>query len=54
MDVNNVGASLVAINLPSAIPDGEGCSVCFVAIKGTSYPSGVNSFQLFSAFGPGF
>ena len=50
-DVNNVGATAVLVNRGSAeTPDG----CCFVSIRGTSYPSGVVSFQLFSAFGPGF
>ena len=43
-DVNNVGATLVMINEGPVIPDGTNCGACFVAIKGTTYPSGVNSF----------
>jgi len=54
MDVNNVGATMVLVNITPALPPGASCSTCFVSISGTPYPSGVNSFQLFAAFGPGF
>jgi hypothetical protein len=54
LDVNNVGATMVVVNHGPLVPAGESCGVCFVSISGTSYPSGVNSFQLFSVFGPGF
>ncbi|HUK07919.1 MAG TPA: hypothetical protein VLX09_08640 [Stellaceae bacterium] len=34
---------------------GNGASSnCFINISGTHYPSGVQSFQLYAAFGPGF
>ena len=54
VDINNVGATMVLVNQTPVLPAGASCSTCFVSISGTSYPSGLNSFQLFSAFGPGF
>ncbi|HUK11598.1 MAG TPA: hypothetical protein VLX09_27275 [Stellaceae bacterium] len=50
MDINNVGATAVFVNEAGPIS----CSSCFVAVTGTKYPSNVQSFQLFAAFGPGF
>jgi len=50
IDVNNVGATAVMVN---QTPTSCG-SACFLSVQGTSYPSGVVSFQLFAAFGPGF
>jgi hypothetical protein len=51
IDINNAGATAIFVNTEPA--DAAGCG-CFLSIKGTPYPSGVQSFQLFSAFGPGF
>jgi len=54
-DINNVGALTVEIN--EAAPTTSPCATagtCFIDITGTVYPSGVHSFQLFAAFGPGF
>jgi len=52
-DVNNVGQTLVEVNHP-AVFGSSGCgSDCFLSITGTTYPSGVQSFQLYAAFGPG-
>jgi len=48
-DINNVGTTLVEINLPPNIP----CSTCFLSIQTKPYPSGAVSFQLFVDFGPG-
>jgi len=52
-DVNNVGVTNVQIDETLAVPTGCASS-CFVNIHGTTYPSGVQSFQLYAAFGPGF
>ena len=49
-DVNNVGATAVLVNHPATIVGGGS----FLRISGTTYPSGVQSFQLFAVFGPGF
>jgi len=49
VDINNVGAVAVLVNEPAVIVGGA-----FLNITGTTYPSGVQSFQLFAAFGPGF
>jgi len=54
-DINNVGATWIGVNL--ADKSATFCpssGSCFLEIKGTTYPSGVLSFQLYSAFGPGF
>jgi len=54
-DVNNVGATWVGVNEP--LMSATFCpssGSCFVQITGTTYPSGVQSFQLYAAFGPGF
>jgi len=54
-DINNVGATWVGVNEP--LLSGTFCpssGSCFLEIKGTTYPSGVQSFQLYAAFGPGF
>jgi len=48
VDVNNVGATAIGINQPKF----DSCSVCFVSVQGTSYPSGLVSFQLQAMFGP--
>ena len=50
LDVNNVGTTMIGINFGPA----DGCPLngCYLSIKGTQYPSGVNSFQLFAQFGP--
>ena len=48
-DINNVGATQILINNPLA----KAAPTDFLSISGTSYPSGVNSFQLNAAFGPG-
>jgi hypothetical protein len=55
-DINNVGALSIQINDPAGPPSGCGgsTSVCFINIQGTTYPSGVQSFQLYAVFGPGF
>jgi hypothetical protein len=63
-DINNVGALNIQINDPLNPPStgsppvavcGTGAtSNCFINIEGTHYPSGVQSFQLYAAFGPGF
>ena len=42
----------VTTNVP-VCGNGAG-SNCFINISGTHYPSGVQSFQLYVAFGPGF
>jgi len=47
IDTNNVGATLTAVNEPSVL-----CEGCFLAVRGTAYPSGVISFQLLAVFGP--
>jgi len=47
IDVNNVGATGVSVNGELKFPVGS-----FVAITGTTYPSGVQSFELFAVFGP--
>jgi len=58
-DVNNVGATQVEVNRPGAVTTASGAvvpcpaSLCFVSITGTTYPSGVQSFQLYAIFGPG-
>jgi hypothetical protein len=51
VDVNNVGATAVFVNEGPRSPPPGGS---FLSISGTPYPSGVNSFQLFAIFGPGF
>jgi len=69
-DINNVGALSVQIDElpnPPSVTVGSGSSAhtvdvcgngassnCFINISGTHYPSGVQSFQLYAAFGPGF
>ena len=56
MDVNNVGTTITEVNHTNffAPPSSATCptGLCFVAIQGTSYPSGVQSFQLYAIFGP--
>jgi hypothetical protein len=54
VDINNAGATVVGVNIPDVSSDVCSGSACFLAIKGTPYPSGVQSFQLYAAFGPGF
>jgi hypothetical protein len=56
IDINNLGAVSIQINDPANPPGGCGGTTtgCFINIKGTTYPSGVQSFQLYAAFGPGF
>jgi len=54
MDVNNVGATATLVNIPDVSSDVCSGSSCFLAVNGTHYPSGVVSFQLYAAFGPGF
>jgi hypothetical protein len=51
IDHANLGTVAVAINLPAANPCNSGC---FLAITGTTFPAGTQSFQLFAAFGPRF
>ena len=59
LDVNNVGQTLVEVNHAAVFGVSSsgaaiGCgSDCFLSITGTTYPSGVQSFQLYAAFGPG-
>jgi hypothetical protein len=64
-DINNAGALNIQINDPLNPPSagspptpvcgaGLAMSNCFINIQGTHYPSGVQSFQLYAAFGPGF
>ncbi|HUK11307.1 MAG TPA: hypothetical protein VLX09_25800 [Stellaceae bacterium] len=53
MDVNNVGATDILVDKTLAVPSGCASS-CFINIQGTTYPSGVQSFQLYAVFGPGF
>jgi hypothetical protein len=51
--VQNLGTVRVAIDLPVATA--TGCPVpggCYLSITGTSFPAGVQSFQLNAAFGP--
>jgi len=54
VDINNVGTKVVAINNPSLGGTAGGCVLngCFLNIHGTSYPSGLQSFQLQAQFGP--
>jgi len=47
-DVNNVGATRIMVN-----EDPASCAHCYLSVQGTTYPSGVVSFQLFAEFGPG-
>jgi hypothetical protein len=53
IDVNNAGATATLVNIEPLGPDLCTSTGCFIAIKGTPYPSGVQSFQLYAAFGPG-
>jgi hypothetical protein len=48
IDVNNVGLTGVFVNKTPV----EFVGPPFLSISGTSYPSGVQSFQLFAVFGP--
>jgi len=50
LDIQNGGTVDVWINTPSVGP----CvlSGCYLSIAGTSYPAGVQSFQLQAQFGP--
>ncbi|HUK10610.1 MAG TPA: hypothetical protein VLX09_22250 [Stellaceae bacterium] len=55
LDVNNVGATWVGVN--EGLANATFCpssGSCFIQITGTTYASGVQSFQLYAAFGPGF
>jgi len=58
MDVNNVGTTVVAADLPNVFGTTENPSatcptgVCFVAVSGTTYPSHVQSLQVYAIFGP--
>ena len=56
MDVNNVGTTVVAADLPNVFgpPSNATCptGVCFVAVSGTTYPSHVQSLQVYAIFGP--
>jgi hypothetical protein len=47
IDIQNLGSVGVLINNPPAA-----CTGCFLSIKGTTFPAGVQSFQLFAEFGP--
>lgn len=47
LDISNTSTVLVAIDLPAVA-----CTTCYLHITGTTYPSGVHSFQVLSAFGP--
>jgi hypothetical protein len=48
IDITNSGTTLVAINHA----DAGACAACFIDIKGTTFPGGVQSFQLMALFGP--
>jgi hypothetical protein len=48
IDRTNSGTVLIAINRPNA----GACSACFLDIQGTTFPGGVQSFQLMALFGP--
>jgi hypothetical protein len=47
-DIQNLGSYLIAIDLPTR-PCATGTYLC---IQGTSFPAGVQSFQLQAVFGP--
>lgn len=47
-DLSNTSSVLVAIDLPNA----GACAGCYLHISGTTYPNGLQSFQLYSQFGP--
>jgi hypothetical protein len=48
LDIQNGGTVFVAINRPVA----AGVAGPYLSISGTSYPAGVQSFQLQAQFGP--
>ncbi|HUK07107.1 MAG TPA: hypothetical protein VLX09_04490 [Stellaceae bacterium] len=52
IDTNNVGATATLVNIEPLGSNLCTSTGCFVQIQGTTYPSGVQSFQLYAAFGP--
>jgi len=53
VDVTNTSFTVVIVDgfVPVA-PPATVCAGCYLNIGGTQYPSGIRSFQLYSAFGP--